>query len=85
MEIRWNWEKSDYLMHLFDQLLGQPFLDDFSRYCRENRVQEGFLLTIRWRNIQVKAFLFDGPTLLIDKIRRISSVTPELSCRWGES
>lgn len=85
MEIRWDWEKPDHLMHLFDQLLGQTFLDDFSRYCRENRVQEGVPLTILWRNVRVKGYLFDGPTLLIGRILRNSSVTPELSCRWGES
>lgn len=89
MDIRYNFERKQFLMEQLETVddLAALFAD-IEQATTISRIPHGIPLLIRWKNIELSAYLFEpsgteGETLLVERMRRKKSVTPELVVKAG--
>ena len=89
MDIRYNFERKQFLMEQLETVddLAALFAD-IEQATTISRIPYGIPLVIRWQNIELSAYLFEpsgteGKTLLVERMRRKKSVTPELVVKAG--
>lgn len=89
MDIRYNFERKQFLMEQLETVddLAALFAD-IEQATTISRIPYGIPLSIRWQNIELSAYLFEpsgteGKTLLVERMRRKKSVTPELVVKAG--
>ena len=89
MDVRFNFERKQFLVKQLAEIDGfDSLLDDLEQAAMRSRVPYGIPLSIRWQNIELSAYLFEpsgteGETLLVERMRRKKSVTPELVVKAG--
>lgn len=89
MDVRFNFERKRFLVKQLAEIDGfDSLLDDLEQVAMLSRIPYGIPLVIRWQNIELSAYLFEpsgteGKTLLVERVQRKKSVTPELVVNAG--
>lgn len=89
MDVRFNFERKRFLVKQLAEIDGfDSLLDDLEQVAMLSRIPYGIPLVIRWQNIELSAYLFEpsgteGKTLLVERVQRKKSVTPELVVKAG--
>ena len=88
MDVRYGFERKRFLVKQLAEIDFDSLLDDLEQAAMLSRIPYGIPLSIRWQNIELSAYLFEpsgteGKTLLVERVQRKKSVTPELVVKAG--